>query len=163
MACAVWPRKNGVRRADNPPRLPPELRRGAIELLRAGRMPHELSESLGVSEKTLRSWSRQIRLIAVSATTGSRPMSAPSLRGSAGRTRAYARSATCSSEPRPSSRRRAGPGELLVVERNTPPSLTVTANLCPPTKRRSTQPSSSRPGLATGPTHGMPPPATAPR
>ena len=38
---------------------PPEFRREAIELLRAGRSPRELSESLGVSEQTLRNWRRQ--------------------------------------------------------------------------------------------------------
>jgi transposase len=38
---------------------PPEFRREAIELWRAGRAPRELSESLGVSEQTLRIWRRQ--------------------------------------------------------------------------------------------------------
>jgi transposase len=38
---------------------PPEFRREAIELLRAGRSPRELSESLGVSEQRLRNWRRQ--------------------------------------------------------------------------------------------------------
>jgi transposase len=41
------------------PAYPPELRAEAIELLRAGRTPHELSESLGISEQTLRNWHRQ--------------------------------------------------------------------------------------------------------
>jgi len=41
------------------PAYPPEFRREAIELLRAGRTPRELSESLGVSEQTLRNWRRQ--------------------------------------------------------------------------------------------------------
>jgi transposase len=41
------------------PAYPPEFRREAIELLRAGRAPRELSESLGVSEQTLRNWRRQ--------------------------------------------------------------------------------------------------------
>jgi transposase len=41
------------------PAYPPEFRREAIELLRAGRSPRELSESLGVSEQTLRNWRRQ--------------------------------------------------------------------------------------------------------
>jgi transposase len=36
-----------------------QFRREAIELLRAGRMPRELSESLGVSQQTLRNWRRQ--------------------------------------------------------------------------------------------------------
>jgi transposase len=41
------------------PAYPPEFRREAIELLRAGRSPRELSESLGVSEQRLRNWRRQ--------------------------------------------------------------------------------------------------------
>jgi transposase len=41
------------------PAYPPEFRREAIELLRVGRSPRELSESLGVSEQTLRNWRRQ--------------------------------------------------------------------------------------------------------
>ena len=41
------------------PAYPPEFRREAIELLRAERSPRELSESLGVSEQTLRNWRRQ--------------------------------------------------------------------------------------------------------
>jgi transposase len=41
------------------PEYPAEFRREAIELLRAGRSPRELSESLGVSQQTLRNWRRQ--------------------------------------------------------------------------------------------------------
>jgi transposase len=41
------------------PAYPPEFRREAIQLLRAGRTPKELSQSLGVSEQTLRNWRRQ--------------------------------------------------------------------------------------------------------
>jgi transposase len=41
------------------PAYPPEFRREAIELLRAGRSPRELSESLAVFEQTLRNWRRQ--------------------------------------------------------------------------------------------------------
>lgn len=41
------------------PAYPPEFRREALELLRSGRTPRELSESLGVSEQTLRNWRRQ--------------------------------------------------------------------------------------------------------
>jgi transposase len=41
------------------PAYPPEFRGEAIELLRQGRSPRELSESLGVSEQTLRNWRRQ--------------------------------------------------------------------------------------------------------
>jgi transposase len=41
------------------PPYPPEFRREAVELLRAGRSPRELAESLGVSEQTLRNWRRQ--------------------------------------------------------------------------------------------------------
>jgi transposase len=41
------------------PAYPDEFRREAIELLRAGRTPRELAESLGVSQQTLRNWRRQ--------------------------------------------------------------------------------------------------------
>jgi transposase len=41
------------------PAYPPEFRREAVQMLRAGRAPRELSESLGVSEQTLRNWRRQ--------------------------------------------------------------------------------------------------------
>jgi transposase len=41
------------------PAYPPEFRREEVELLRAGRTPRDLSESLGVSEQTLRNWRRQ--------------------------------------------------------------------------------------------------------
>ena len=41
------------------PPYPDEFRREALELLRAGRSPRELSEALGVSEQTLRNWRRQ--------------------------------------------------------------------------------------------------------
>jgi transposase len=44
------------------PAYPEQFRREATELLRAGRTPRELSESLGVSEQTLRNWRRQDRL-----------------------------------------------------------------------------------------------------
>jgi transposase len=44
------------------PAYPPEFRREAIELLRAGRTPSELSDSLGVSQQTLRNWRRQDQL-----------------------------------------------------------------------------------------------------
>jgi transposase len=44
------------------PAYPAEFRREAIELLRAGRTPRELSECLGVSQQTLRNWRRQDQL-----------------------------------------------------------------------------------------------------
>ena len=44
------------------PAYPEQFRREAIELLRAGRSPRELSESLGVSQQTLRNWRRQDRV-----------------------------------------------------------------------------------------------------
>jgi transposase len=44
------------------PAYPDEFRREAIELLRAGRTPRELSESLGVWQQTLRNWRRQDRV-----------------------------------------------------------------------------------------------------
>lgn len=44
------------------PPYPPEFRREAVELLRNGRSPRELAESLGVSEQTLRNWRRQTQV-----------------------------------------------------------------------------------------------------
>ena len=41
------------------PAYPPEFRREAIQMVRAGRTPRELAKSLGVSEQTLRNWRRQ--------------------------------------------------------------------------------------------------------
>jgi transposase len=41
------------------PAYPAEFRREAVQMLRAGRTPRELAESLGVSEQTLRNWRRQ--------------------------------------------------------------------------------------------------------
>ena len=41
------------------PAYPPEFRREAVQMLRAGRTPRELAASLGVSEQTLRNWCRQ--------------------------------------------------------------------------------------------------------
>ena len=44
------------------PAYPPEFRREAVQMLRAGRTPRELAESLGVSQQTLRNWRRQDQL-----------------------------------------------------------------------------------------------------
>jgi transposase len=41
------------------PAYPEEFRREAVQMLRAGRTPRELAESLGVSQQTLRDWRRQ--------------------------------------------------------------------------------------------------------
>ena len=41
------------------PAYPDEFRSEAVQMLRAGRTPRELAESLGVSEQTLRNWRRQ--------------------------------------------------------------------------------------------------------
>jgi transposase len=41
------------------PAYPEEFRREAVQMLRAGRTPRELADSLGVSEQTLRNWRRQ--------------------------------------------------------------------------------------------------------
>jgi transposase len=41
------------------PPYPPEFRREALELVRSGRSIRDVAESLGVSEQTLRNWSRQ--------------------------------------------------------------------------------------------------------
>jgi transposase len=43
----------------NRPAYPREFRREAVQMLRAGRKPRELSERLGVSQQTLRNWRRQ--------------------------------------------------------------------------------------------------------
>jgi transposase-like protein len=39
-----------------------EFRRESVQMLRAGRTPRELSESLGVPQQTLTSWRRQDQL-----------------------------------------------------------------------------------------------------
>jgi transposase len=44
------------------PAYPQEFRREAVQMLRAGRTPRELAESLGVSQQTLRNWRRQDQL-----------------------------------------------------------------------------------------------------
>src|SRR3954469_22174211 len=44
------------------PAYPEQFRREAIVLLRQGRTPSELSQSLGVSAQTLRNWRRQDQL-----------------------------------------------------------------------------------------------------
>jgi transposase len=44
------------------PAYPPEFRREAVQMLRAGRTPRELAPSLGVSQQTLRNWRRQDQL-----------------------------------------------------------------------------------------------------
>jgi transposase len=41
------------------PAYPDEFRSEAVQMLRAGRTPRELAESLGVSQQTLRNWRRQ--------------------------------------------------------------------------------------------------------
>src|ERR1051325_8199449 len=41
------------------PAYPPEFRREAVQMLRAGRTPREPAESLGVPQQTLRNWRRQ--------------------------------------------------------------------------------------------------------
>jgi transposase len=41
------------------PAYPEEFRREAVQMLRAGRTPRALAESLGVSAQTLRNWRRQ--------------------------------------------------------------------------------------------------------
>jgi transposase-like protein len=55
------------------PAYPPEFRREALELLRAGRSPRELSESLGVSEQTL----RKLSLVVKEERTARRPATRP--------------------------------------------------------------------------------------
>ena len=44
------------------PAYPDEFRREAAQMLRAGRTPRELAESLGVSQQTLRNWRRQDKI-----------------------------------------------------------------------------------------------------
>ena len=44
------------------PAYPDEFRREAVQMLRAGRSPRELAESLGVSQQTLRNWRRQAQV-----------------------------------------------------------------------------------------------------
>ena len=50
------------------PAYPVEFRREAVQMLRAGRTPRELAESLGVSQQTLRNWRRQDQIDRTSAT-----------------------------------------------------------------------------------------------
>jgi transposase len=52
------------------PAYPEEFRREAVQMLRAGRTPRELAESLGVSEQTLRNWRRQDGVTVTSADDG---------------------------------------------------------------------------------------------
>jgi transposase len=44
------------------PAYPDEFRREAVQMLRSGRTPRELAQSLGVSEQTLRNWRRQAQV-----------------------------------------------------------------------------------------------------
>jgi transposase len=44
------------------PAYPDEFRREAVQMLRAGRTPRELAQSLGVSAQTLRNWRRQAQV-----------------------------------------------------------------------------------------------------
>jgi transposase len=44
------------------PAYPDDFRREAVELLRQGRTPSELAQSLGVSPQTLRNWRRQTQV-----------------------------------------------------------------------------------------------------
>ena len=44
------------------PAYPEQFRREVVQMLRAGRTPRELAESLGVSQQTLRNWRRQDQL-----------------------------------------------------------------------------------------------------
>jgi transposase len=41
------------------PAYPDEFRREAVQMLRTGRTPRKLAQSLGVSEQTLRNWRRR--------------------------------------------------------------------------------------------------------
>src|SRR3712207_4791973 len=95
------------------PAYPEDFRREAVELLRQGRTPSELSKSLGVSPQTLRNWRRQDQLDHGERDDGVTTDERAELARRGARTSGCARSAICSSEPRPSARRRTGPGELL--------------------------------------------------
>ncbi len=44
------------------PPYPEEFRREAVELVRAGRSIADVAESLGVSQQTLRNWSKQVEV-----------------------------------------------------------------------------------------------------
>ena len=44
------------------PAYPGEFRREAVQMLRSGRTPREVAQSLGVSEQTLRNWRRQAQV-----------------------------------------------------------------------------------------------------
>ena len=69
------------------PAYPDEFRREAVQMLRAGRTPRELAESLGVSQQTLVTGAVRTRSIATNATTGRPAMSRRSCAGCGARTR----------------------------------------------------------------------------
>src|SRR5687767_3018175 len=98
------------------PAYPDEFRREAVLMLRAGRSPRELAESLGVSQQTLRNWRGQAKVTGRERADGLPLTSVTSCAGCGARTRGSSRSAICSNEPRPSSRARPRPGERVPVD-----------------------------------------------
>src|SRR3954464_8168213 len=98
------------------PAYPNEFRREAIELLRAGRTPRELAESLGVSQQTLRNWRRQDELDRHERDDGLTGDERDELRRLRRENVRLTQERVCSSEPRPSSRRRPRSGERVPVQ-----------------------------------------------
>ena len=92
------------------PAYPESFRREAIELMRQGRTPSELADSLGVSAQTLRNWRRQDQFDRHERDDGVTTDERAELARLRRENQRLVRSAIRSSEPRPSSRRRMGPG-----------------------------------------------------
>ena len=86
------------------PAYPEEFRREAVQLLRAGRTPRELAESLGVSEQTLRNWRRQDQVDRHERDDGLTSDGRDELRRLRRENARLKQERTCSNEPRLSSR-----------------------------------------------------------
>jgi transposase len=81
--------------------------------LRAGRSPRELSEGLGVCEQTLRNWRRQEQIDRRERDDGVTSDERAELARLRRENQRLRQERDLLSEPRPSSRRRARPGDLL--------------------------------------------------
>src|SRR3954453_3166865 len=92
------------------PAYPADFRREAIELLRQGRTPGDLSKSLGVSPQTLRNWRRQDQLDHGERDDGVTTDERAELARLRRENTRLRQERYLLNEPRPSSRRRTGPG-----------------------------------------------------
>jgi transposase len=98
------------------PAYPEEFRREAVELLRAGRAPRELAQSLGVSEQTLRNWRRQDQVDRHERDDGITTDERAELARLRRENARLQQESDLLSEPRPSSQRRTGPGDAVPVD-----------------------------------------------